>query len=1279
MKWIDAGDIKNWVNGKQRHCAQTLPELVRRLIFATATATSIEEIDFPSGDSVAGGGWDGRLKTSAVSPFFPDGASGWEIGAEKSPGKKAEEDYRKRTGNPLGLKRKETTFVFVTPRRWPGRDQWQGGKRVSAERTSAKRRPAKRASARWKGTRVIAADALELWLDSAPAVSLWLAKQIGKVVSGGIRDLESVWEEWSLATDPSMTPDLVIAGRGRNVEQIHEWLENRPRVLSLQGDSTDEAVAFLYAAVAALPEMSRVRVLSRCVVVESVSELRQLTQAFQNPLIIAAPGECIEAAGAAVVKGHHVILSMDAKLIDIGNVIRLSRPQYSIVETNLRLNGLSQLEAHRLARDFGRSIPVLRRHLYRSSTVSAPIWASPESADVLLPALLAGAWTENKTGDRLVLEALSGLDYDTFTKSLRRFVATEDAPIQIVGNVWMLKSPLDAWFLLARHLDNGYLKRFGQAIAAVLTQTDPKYDLPVDQRWAASIYGKSSPYSAWLRTGLVESLVLLAVYGDRSPSVKSTQGFADAVVRDIFAAAQTWEAWASIKDVTPLLAEASPDTFIDVIDHGIAKTPTLFQELMKDDPGVFGECKHSGLLWALESVAWSSEYFLRAVSALTGLAMIDPGGRWSNRAKNSLREIFLPGFPQTYASPHERLAAFGNIVAKAPKIAWDFAKSYLGQGHFSESRRFRWRDTGGERRGMEPEKNQAYQEYLEGLRPRLGELACKRENLVSSIDGFNRLPADMRERLLTELGKTDPANLSPEERGQLLRAIRQVLNWINSYGDMEQRLNAPALNQALKKFEPQDILQRVSWLLSNPWPRLPEGEPENYEGRDARVDAAQEQAAREVLDNISIQRILVFAATIEHVGVLGRALGRAVKDSEEDATLLDAMIAGAANNPVLITGYALGRIEATDSDWVRKQVERLKPQHNYSPDACALLYLALPEGMDTWSVVSAQGEHVDRAYWKRASGYSRVDLSRDAPFAVEKLVDAKRPAAALEIAGRPNISVPGKLLKRLIQELLSLGQKGSKLQADTMMEFHLGYLFKQLYERAELPIEEIAQLEWPFAALFEGLLRYTSSPLAIHQVLQNDPSFFAELVAFMYKRDDNPPASSPEGVDEGMRENLAHNARLVLDSWRLLPGLNDDGSLNEKRLTEWIEAARVQCAATHHVVGGDLQIGFMLARVPGDADGNWPHVAARNVIEHLDNDLIDQHIQMGVYNGRGVVARGLMDGGAQERALANHYKKMSEAIKLKWPRTAAMLRSLANSYIRDAEHQDISSELNALR
>jgi hypothetical protein len=1263
MKWIDSGDIKNWANGKQRHCAQTLPELIRRLILATAG--SIDEIEFPSGDSITTGGWDGRLKTDVISPFFPSGVSGWEMGAEKSAQSKAETDYAKRTANPLGLTRKETTFVFVTPRSWPRRDEW---------------RNKKRGSRKWKDVRVMGADLLEQWLDSAPVVALWLSRQIGKVVSGGVRHVEGFWEEWSLATNPQMTTDLVGAGRLREIEQIHRWITDRPGILSVQGDSPDEAFAFLYAAIVALSDPEREQALSRSVVVENIGELRQLVQAFQNPLIIAAPGQCIEAAGAATARGHHIFLSMDAKVIDIGNVLRLSRPQHSVVEKSLHQNGLSEKEAQRIAREFGRSIPVLRRQLYRSKAFTAPIWSSVESARLLIPVLLAGSWDEGKEGDRKVLTVLSGLPYENFARELQGLLSIDDSPIRKIGSVWMLKSPLDAWFVLARNLNNDSLVAFQQSTNAVLMQVDPKYDLSPEKRWAAPIYGKSRQYSEWLRTGLIESLVLLAIYGDRSPGVSSPSSFVNKVVTDIFGAAHKWEVWASLKDVTPLLAEAAPDSFLEIVQSGIAKTPALFQELMRDEgDAVLGECKHSGLLWALESTAWSSQYFARTVSVLADLADIDTGGRWNNRPLNSLRDIFLPGLPQTFATPEERLAAFSRLATERPKLAWTFAQGYYHQGAISVSHRFRWRDDGGERRGLEAERNEDYQAYLNGLIPKLEDLACVRENLVSSVSDFIRLPSGTKKRLIAELEGIDPALLSREERDQLLRKIRETLNWINSYGDENILTDVPALNRILEKLTPKDVLERVGWVLSDPWPRLPQGESKNYETHDENLATARQQAAREVLNEAPLDKILNYAATIQYVGIFGHALGKVVRDETEDDGVLDAILGRISENPGLLIGYALGRVEATNRDWVKSQVERMKAQGKYSAEACALLYLGLPEGRETWLTVNAHGQEVERAYWKRARGYSRTDKVGDSPIAIEKLLDAKRPVPALELAGAPTLSAPSSLLQRLIQELLSLDPKEGSLRGDAMTDFYLGRVFNQLYERNELTIEEIARLEWPFAALFDELRRYTSSPLAIHRVLQKDPCFFAQLISLMYRRDDRVPDPDKAGIDEEQAQRTASNARNVVDSWRLMPGMKEDGSIDETLLTEWVESARQHCAMSNRVTGGDLQIGFMLARYPGDADGRWPHVAVRNLIERLNNQIIDEHICIGVYNSRGVVSRGLTDGGTQERQLSENYRKASEAVMARWPRTGAMLRSIADSYERDARRQDVSSDLLDLR
>ncbi|NTW13526.1 MAG: hypothetical protein HGA31_00655 [Candidatus Moranbacteria bacterium] len=1263
MKWITATDIANWANTQQRHCQDTLPELVGRLILAH-TANAVEEFDFPSGNSVATGGWDGRLKTPVTSPFLPTGASGWEVGTEKSAQTKAEADYAKRAADPLGMTASDTTFVFVTPRSFPKRNAWQA---------------AKKALGAWKDVKVIAADTLEQWIAITPAVGLWLARQIGKVVSNGIRDLEAVWEEWSVGTKPVMTPQLVIGGRTRDAEAVKKWIAERPAILEVQGDHPDEAYAFLYAAIATLPETEKAQAFARCVVVENKAEMRQLVQAFPNyPLVIAGPGECLDGAHAAIAKGHHVFISMDATVVGIRSVLRLARPQRSVVEKLLHDGGLSEADALRIARDSGRSIPVLRRHLFQSNAVSAPAWAKAESAKILLPVLIANAWDEHKDGDRQIVEALTGMGYDAFIKELTPFLSIDDAPVRKVGSVWMIKSPLDAWYLLAPHLTQGQLKLFETALLSVLTKTDPKYELEPEKRWAASIYGKGNPYSEWLQTGLVESLVLIAVHGSQSPSVASAQAFADRIVRTVFTNASTWEAWSSLKEASPLLSEASPDAFMESLEGWIAKQPSIFQDLMKDDVrGVVGECRHSGLLWSLEGIAWSTEYFARAVYVLIELANIDLGGGRSNRPANSLGEVFLPGLPQTHAQPKERLEVLKKLITMYPKLVWKFAERYYGGGSISESHRFRWRETGGYRRGLEQETNAEYNEYLRGLLPMLQDLACARENAVASLDEFTRIPADTRERLLTTILAMEPDAFSKEERDLLLQKTREALNWINSYGEADRRVHVPDLNQILQKFAPTDVIERVGWLLSTPWPRLPQGESKEYDAKDTSVKEAQKAAAREVLDNTPFEKVLEFSSTIQYQGVLGHALAMAVRDEQEDNTVLDLLITRVKDMPLLTRGYAMGRVEVVGAEWIDKSIERLKTQGNYSPEACALLYFGLPEGAETWSAVAARGKEEEVAYWKQASGYSRADKNTDVPIAVEKLLDAKRPFAALHVAGSPDVDVPNRLLQRLLQEILNAQDK--KTLGDVMDEFHLGHVFRQLYEKNELSIDEMAKLEWPFAALFDELKRYTAAPMALHRALQTDPTFFAQLISFIYKRDDRAENPSEEGVDEEIRERRWRVTSEVLDSWYLLPGLKDDGGVDEKALMDWITAARKRCEETKHVIGCDLQIGFILAHAPADPDGTWPHTTVRNVIEQLNNQTIDDHIQNEIYNSRGVTSRGLNDGGKQERVLVEKYKKLSDAVKVRWPRTAALLRSIAESYEHEAKGHDVESDLYDLR
>ena len=163
-----------------------------------------------------------------------------------------------------------------------------------------------------------------------------------------------------------------------------------------------------------------------------------------------------------------------------------------------------------------------------------------------------------------------------------------------------------------------------------------------------------------------------------------------------------------------------------------------------------------------------------------------------------------------------------------------------------------------------------------------------------------------------------------------------------------------------------------------------------------------------------------------------------------------------------------------------------------------------------------------------------------------------------------------------------------------------------------------------------------------------------------------------------MAEKMANVANKILDSWYLIPGASNDGSIDEEKLMKWIEDARKCCEKTKHTTGGDIQIGFLLAHAPADSDGVWPHISVRNIIEKLSNPIIESHIENEIYNSRGVVSRNPYDGGKQERDLAEKYNGMSQIMRIKWPRTSTMLRSIAESYEHCAQREDLDSDLRDL-
>src|ERR1700730_16974189 len=118
VTWTKGSDIRVWADTLLAR--QKLPAVIRYLIHATIEKPRL--VQFPADEGIQRRGWDGIVEISSGNAWAPAGLSVWEMGVDQDPREKAESDYTKRVEKWGCLDPKEVSFVFVTPRKWEGKE-----------------------------------------------------------------------------------------------------------------------------------------------------------------------------------------------------------------------------------------------------------------------------------------------------------------------------------------------------------------------------------------------------------------------------------------------------------------------------------------------------------------------------------------------------------------------------------------------------------------------------------------------------------------------------------------------------------------------------------------------------------------------------------------------------------------------------------------------------------------------------------------------------------------------------------------------------------------------------------------------------------------------------------------------------------------------------------------------------------------------------------------------------------------------------------------------------
>jgi hypothetical protein len=1248
--FADRHELLRWADSVG--ASSELPRLIRHLILETGS--SVVHLGFPAGEGVRTGGWDGTVRTSEATPFIPRGLSLWELSVSKSPGTKADSDFEKRLDTPDGTPTSDSTYVAVSLRPWTKREEWAS---------------ARAAQGRWQSVRALGVDDIETWLEDAPVTHAWLSDRLG-LNPHGLEPAESWWRRWSMATTPNLPTELVLAGRSDAASDLRSRLAGRPRVTTIQGGSMEETLAFIAAAAHGDPTSGEGYMLPRVAFVDDVVAWRMLIARRTSLVLVPLKDELVQEI--PVTRQHHFLVPLiGGPDSDIG----LRPINHVDAAAALRAAGMTEEAADSGGRLARTSLLALRRHLANRHELHVPSWARAQVDRVVRGALLAGRWNDQHEGDQAVVTALTGVEYEDLREVLAGLTRQEDPLLTVVQGSRCLVGPSDAWLLLRGHIRPDDLDRFEAAVLAVLGERGAASEASLEGEGEDST---SHGHSGDIRRGLAASLALLGVHGGHIDGGNGTTGSERAahLVRrllDDANADRTCGRWASLNRVLSLLAEAAPDAFLNGVRAGLQGESPVLAGLFKDsdDRHVFAPSSpHTGLLWALECVAWSPGHFSQAIDLLASLAELDPGGSLSNRPANSLDRIYCPWHPENSVDMARRLEVFDVLRQRHPEIAWHLGLGTLPKTHDSHSATSapRYRDW---RPAEIPVPIKEYFAFVGEITPRLLEDADVSPERWSELLGCStNLPPQDWSRVRSEVSRlVDHGELS-DDTSVLWSALRTLIGRHRRFPNSEWALPSIELRELEvieRRLAPDDAVERHGWLFQDGLPDL--GEPYRP-GDHARymetLAKRRQEAISEVDSSGGFDAVRKIALESAMPWAVGGALAEAV-DGKYERELLALIGPEDSADVDLALGFMAKRFENEGWDWL----ESLLREPHLSDVQRARLLLGTGAYPKSWEVAGEHGKAVLTTYWKRflpyglGSGFAHVESAAKALVGVERYAAALKLLLLYRDRGDGNAVQRSELIVLSLEGLLRAGERNEPGHRD-LSEYDFQSAIEYLEShKDEVGRERIATLEWAFLPV----LGYKPKVDTLHQQLTTDPQFFVQVVSAVYRRASEEDDGSPSEEEA----QLAANGYQLLSSLSMIPGWKD-GRVDPAVLRKWVSEALELLGQADRGEIGEIYVGHVLASAPADADGIWPCVEIRDLLEELQIDNVDRGLRTEIYNRRGVTSRGLEDGGAQERDLVKKYREQSDALADRWPRTAAILRSLADGYEREARQYEEDAE-----
>lgn len=203
------------------------------------------------------------------------------------------------------------------------------------------------------------------------------------------------------------------------------------------------------------------------------------------------------------------------------------------------------------------------------------------------------------------------------------------------------------------------------------------------------------------------------------------------------------------------------------------------------------------------------------------------------------------------------------------------------------------------------------------------------------------------------------------------------------------------------------------------------------------------------------------------------------------------------------------------------------------------------------------------------------------------------------------------LSKPLLQSVLK-----SNMDLNDSIDHHpLSVFIETLHKRGDADKSLLLQLEW----VYLPVLRYDrkkDSLALLNERLSTDPDFVVEMLGYLYVSESE--RKEEKEVTEADRRN-AQRAFFLLNQWKKIPGVEDNNSLDETVLSEWMQAVLQKSSEAGYYKHACSQLGQLFSHFQ-----EWTVEAEKlfELMEPIEEKALYSKHNIGLFNKRGITSRG---------------------------------------------------------